>query len=133
MANENLSTCSTINGLNQEQGEGNVKPKDIEVILLERRTRRRMDLLSQDGVLREHGKIYRQLCAGELSPFVAEARSKVLGRHSKMIFDRDTIVQSEKLVNALDAPQNTQAQLPYFPDDDAASGISDDNAIQATA
>jgi hypothetical protein len=102
-------------------------PTPLAGQLLERRRRRRVDLKSLDGVLRESASIYKKLDQGELSFAEVEVRGRQLRRHSEILSvveERRLIVQLQAKLNAL---QTARAQAPlYMHDlgDEPAAGAS---------
>jgi hypothetical protein len=55
----------------------------IEGEFLKRRRRRRLDLKSSDGALRESGRVYREFVEGRITAGEAEIRSRILRRHAE--------------------------------------------------
>jgi hypothetical protein len=90
----------------------------LEGQLLARRDRRRMDLMSFDGLLREHGRIYRQFKAGRVGLKRFDAASRALRRQGELLRDRDArlLVEREVLASALAAEPQLGAEPPSMMD-----------------
>jgi hypothetical protein len=60
-------------------------PKPHQELLLKRRNKRRVDLRSLPGVLRESARNYKDLIEGVISLEVAEVRSRAIARHHEIL------------------------------------------------
>jgi hypothetical protein len=65
--------------------------------LLQRRRRRRLDLHSVAGLLRESAKVYRLLADEEITMAAAEVRSRVLKRHGEMLIGQEVVALQQQL------------------------------------
>jgi hypothetical protein len=68
--------------------------------LLQRRRRRRLDLHSVAGLLRESAKVYRLLADEEITMAAAEVRSRVLKRHGEMLIGQEVVALQQQLRQA---------------------------------
>src|ERR1700722_631830 len=82
--------------------------------LLERRRRRRIDLKSLDGILRESAAIYKKLDAGKLSFAETEVRGRQLRRHQEILSaveERRLIAELQEKLHSLQTARASGAQL----------------------
>jgi hypothetical protein len=87
---------------------------------IKRAQRRRLDLKTLHGTLRESARVYRELAQGEISMVEAETRSRVLRRHSEILSaleQRDQVAEIQRQLEALKAP----GSLAYMPDESEAA------------
>lgn len=114
-------TAQTINELDSGKSSENVPPRTLEGEILKRRRRRRLDLVSLPGALRESGRIYRDLVEGRISMAQAEVRSRVLRRHTEALgaYQQQQVLESlNEKIAGLEALQRGSplTQLPSFDD-----------------
>jgi hypothetical protein len=64
-------------------------PKAHAAAVADRPTRRRMNLKTLDGTIRESIRVYRELANGKVSVLEAEARGRQLARHATMLKERE--------------------------------------------
>jgi hypothetical protein len=79
---------------------------------LPRARRRRLDLRSLDGTLRESARIYREAAEGRISLASAEVRSRILRRHGELLAAREQqqqLADIQAQLKALGAPGATGA------------------------
>jgi hypothetical protein len=74
-----------INGMESGQDSAAPAARRLEGQFLERRRRRRLDLKTIDGTLRESARLYRAMAQGELSLAAGDVMSRVLGRHGELL------------------------------------------------
>ncbi len=65
--------------------------------------RRRVDLSTLRGTLRESGRVYRDFVNGVITMEAAEVRSRVLGRHKEILSSMEQQRQLAELLNQLKA------------------------------
>lgn len=68
-----------------------------------RKRRRRLDLRTVDGTLRESARVYRELAEGRITQGEADTRSRILGRHAGILEQRylESLDQQLRERNAL--------------------------------
>jgi hypothetical protein len=76
-------------------------PTPLQGELLKRRYKRRVDLRSLEGCLRESARVYRDLCDGLIGLETAEVKSRIIGRHRDILGDKDRKKQLADLVEQL--------------------------------
>ena len=117
MADDNLNPDSENNALGNgrtPESEARGSAVAVEGEFLPRKRRRRLDLKSLDGALREHRRIYRALLEGEMHVSVFETASRALKRHIDAL---GTLQQHEQLEDLrrkladLQAPGQQRATL----------------------
>jgi hypothetical protein len=92
-------TANSVKGVECGHELGNDAPHTRESVFIKRRRRRRLDLKTLNGTLRESARVYRELAEGRISMAEAEVRSRVLRRHGEIMSD---IEQRELLVSLND-------------------------------
>jgi hypothetical protein len=85
MTQANGNTSPEINEVGVGQEGELALPKAQEGEFLKRARRRRLDLRSLAGTLRESARIYRELAEGRINASQAEVRSRVLRRHHEIL------------------------------------------------
>jgi hypothetical protein len=83
-------------------------------VLLKRRRRRRLDLKSLDGTLRESGRLYRELAEGRISMAECEVRSRALKRHAEILGSVRQAQQLEDLQRKLAELQGGSSVPPLL-------------------
>ena len=113
-----LDTTKPINGMNTGKDSEIDAPQTREGVFVKRRRRRRLDLKSLNGTLRESARVYRELAEGRISMAEAEVRSRVLRRHSEImgtIEQRDLLAKLNDQLNELRAQSVNGAAIPQLP------------------
>jgi hypothetical protein len=87
-------------------------PSSLDGQLLARRERRRMDLHSFDGLLREHAHLYRRFKAGQLGLKRFDAASRALRRQGELLRDRDAKALIERELAATQSAITSQRTVP---------------------
>jgi hypothetical protein len=111
MSTENPETVKPIKDVENGMDRETVIPRKREQVFLkgeDRKRRRRLDLRTLNGTLRESARVYRELAEGKISLEHAEVRSRVLGRHRDILA---ALKQSEQL----EAIQQQLAELRASP------------------
>jgi hypothetical protein len=97
MSTENPETAKPIKDVENGTDRETAIPRKREQVFLkgaDRKRRRRLDLRTLNGTLRESARVYRELAEGKISLEHAEVRSRVLGRHRDILA---ALKQSEQL------------------------------------
>ena len=84
--------------------------------LLQRKRRRRLDLRSVNGTLREHARVYRELAEKRIGVLEAETRSRVLRRHSEVLHAVEQAQRMESLAAQLEQLEQRREMVPAFGD-----------------
>ena len=79
-----------------------------------RKRRRRLDLKTLDGTLRESGRLYRELAEGRISMAECEVRSRALKRHAEILGTVREAQQLEQLQEQIAALQNRPTTPPLL-------------------
>jgi hypothetical protein len=111
MSTENPETVKPIKDVKNGTDRETVIPRKRDQVFLkgaDRKRRRRLDLRTLNGTLRESARVYRELAEGKISLEHAEVRSRVLGRHRDILA---ALKQSEQL----EAIQQQLAELRTSP------------------
>lgn len=103
MSRKKSTAANRINGVEIGEGEKTASPHAQESVFLKRSKRRRLDLRTLHGTAREHGKVYRALAEGTISPLEAEGRSRVLGRHREILTSLEQMQQLQAIQEQLRA------------------------------
>ena len=85
MTHKTVIAAPPLNDLGSGQDLESSGTQTREGVLLKRRRRRRLDLRTLPGALRESARVYRELAEGRISMAEAEVRSRVLRRHSEIL------------------------------------------------
>lgn len=101
MAPETSNAAPTINELDRVRDSDSCASPASNQVLLKRRRRRRLDLKSLDGTLRESGRLYRELAEGRISMAECEVRSRALKRHAEILGSVKQAQQLEDLQQKL--------------------------------
>jgi hypothetical protein len=100
-----------INGVHSRQdAKGAVAPTHGQEYL-KRARRRRLDLKTLHGTLRESARVYRELAEAKITLLEAETRSRVLRRHSEILTALEQRDQIEALQRQLEALQGRSPAL----------------------
>ena len=103
-------------------------PLPLAGLLVERRERRRMDLFSYDGILREHARIYRSFKDGKVGFKKFDAASRALRRQGELLRDKDTkAVQDRELIDATRVIEGDEAAKPTLGDFYRAFQVAHEN------
>jgi hypothetical protein len=111
-----------VKGLESGQESDAPAARKIEGQFLERRRRRRLDLKTVHGTLRESARIYRAVAQGELSLSAADVMSRVLGRHGELLNALEQRNQLEAIQQQLAALNGEQPSLPRLASDVPGDG-----------
>lgn len=106
-------TAKRVNSLESGADQESPISHKTESVFLKRSRRRRLDLRTLDGTLRESGRIYRDLAEGRISQVDAEVRSRVLGRHREILNAMTQAAQLKALQEQLAQIQNPPG-LPVY-------------------
>ncbi|MEP7312536.1 MAG: hypothetical protein ABI859_08130 [Pseudomonadota bacterium] len=93
--------------------EGEARPRQTsEGILLKRRRRRRLDLKTLHGTLRESARVYREVAEGRISMAEGEVRSRMLRRHGEILAEVSLEQHRDRLYDQLLTLKQSQGALP---------------------
>lgn len=93
MTRTTSKASASINGLDPGQDSGSV--------YLKRARRRRLDLKTLHGTLRESARVYRELAEKRITLAEAEVRSRVLKRHGEILAAVEERQQRQELIEQL--------------------------------
>jgi hypothetical protein len=105
---------NNINGLENGQDSESIATRTPDAVFLKRRQRRRLDLRSLAGTLRESARVYREIAEGKISLAEGEVRSRVLGRHKDVL----AAIQQTEYLKSIDerlAAIEDERRLPALP------------------
>ncbi len=126
MSRANQQASMRINGL-KSNGDSNGAPTSTHGgEYIKRARRRRLDLKTLHGTLRESARVYRELAEGRITMLEAETRSRVLRRHSEILTaleQRDQVAEIQRQLEALRSPNGLRTYALE------AAGAEIDNAL----
>jgi len=106
-----------VKGLESGQESDAPTTRKLEGQFLERRRRRRLDLKTVHGTLRESARLYRAMAQGELSLAAADVMSRVLGRHGELLSALEQQTQLAEIQQQLAALNGEQPSIPRLASD----------------
>jgi hypothetical protein len=130
MTQANQETANTANGMESVQDSADPATRALEGQLLKRRRRRRLDLKTLHGTLRESAKVYRELVQGEISMAEAEVRSRVLRRHGEILGQlevKEYLEQLEARVAVVESQKGLGSEQPI------SRALTHDTAVHTSA
>ena len=95
------------------------------------RRRRRLDLRTLHGTLRESARVYRELAEGRISLSESEVRSRVLTRHSQILSSLETREQIAQLQAGIERLQTNPAPALDYADPDTTMVNGHDTEVQS--
>jgi|GEM_PF-7103509 len=104
---------ATLNGNGLESGQDSSGHAEGQFV--HRMRRRRLDLSTLHGTLRESARVYRELAEGDISMVEADVRSRVLRRHSDIL---TAVEQGQQIRNLQEQLERIQSHpgTPALPD-----------------
>jgi hypothetical protein len=122
MTRPTAQPAKPINGMKSGQDSPEAAAVPLEGEYVQRQRRRRLDLRTLHGTLRESARVYRELAEGRISLSESEVRSRVLTRHSQILSSLEQREQLAQLQAAIERIQATApAELTYTDMDSTAA------------
>lgn len=112
MTQQSAQATRAINGVGEGQDSPAAPAHALEGEYVKRRRRRRLDLRSLHGTLRESARVYRELAEARISMAEAEVRSRVLKRHGEILSAYEQGEQIREIQAKLAALQGSSLTLP---------------------
>ena len=110
----NAQAARPINGVNSMEDSPGARASPAEGEYLRRRRRRKLDLRTLHGTLRESARVYREIAEGRISLAEGEVRSRTLRRHSEILATLEQRDQIAAIQAQLAALQGAPVALPAF-------------------
>ena len=110
MTQANRNTAQAFKDMEGGTQAQTAQPSTREGELLKRKRRRRLDLKTLHGTLRESARVYREFAEGRITAGEAEVRSRVLRRHGEILGAVEQQRMIEDLQQKLDAIQSGSAR-----------------------
>jgi hypothetical protein len=119
MTQQNPKADSQVNELEIGEEVENPSLRTQTGVFLKKPRRRRLDLLSLPGTLRESARIYREFANGLMSAGELEIRSRHLRRHSEIVSASKQAEQLAAIQQQLEqlAAQRLGTSIPFAADD----------------
>jgi hypothetical protein len=124
MSHSVLKQASRFKAMPDGEGGKNAPTSTQTGEFLKRGRRRRLDLKTLHGTMRESARVYRELAEGRIDLVEAETRSRVLRRHSEILTALEQRDQVTEIQRQLDALRNQpSAALQYQPEAELQSAL----------
>lgn len=115
METQTQETANGVNGLENGSDTLGSQTRAPEAVFLKRRRRRRLDLRTLAGTLRESARVYRDIAEGKITLGEGEVRSRVLGRHKDILSSIEQVQQLKDLNQKLEALNSKPGEVEFLP------------------